>query len=78
MAHRARAVDLLELVAQAVHRSYYGAYEWSSAAWTDDRKLGRHGVELVAQLTIFLPVFDVASIATTAHPRPDEPKPVPV
>lgn len=76
-AHRAVCIDLLELVMQAAQRSYWGAHAWGGATWTDPRKLGRHGAELIATLAIRLPIHDRADVRVSPRPRPNEPKPAP-
>jgi hypothetical protein len=73
--HMRQAVGLLEAVVQALQHSYYGAYDLSDPTLNMDKKHLRHGVELIATLTINVPLFDVVSSAAVANPKPGEPKP---
>jgi hypothetical protein len=74
--HRRRCFDLWEVAAQAVHASYSGMYAWTSARWNLDRKDGVHGAELVATLTLNIPLSDVGNPHASPAPVPGEPKPV--
>lgn len=69
--HIAKCVELFEATEQAIHRSHYGTYEWGAMRWTDTVKHVVHGAELIAPITINLPIFDVAD---TFH-KPVSPEP---
>ncbi|MBX3205110.1 MAG: hypothetical protein KF764_08570 [Labilithrix sp.] len=76
LAHKRRCYDLLELATQEIHRVYDGSYEWTSATWTDERKHGRHGAELVATLVLNIPLFSTPYPFAEPVPVPGAPKPV--
>lgn len=65
LAHMRKCVDIFEAVVQEVKRAYWGVHEWSAARWENKRKDGRHGAELVARLTLNIPLFDIASQIVT-------------
>lgn len=75
LAHRKASYDLWEATTQAIHAAYYGNYHWTKARWEDARILGRHGVELVATLTLEVPLLDLASPLAAPKPKPGAPKP---
>ncbi len=75
LAHRRRCFDLFEVTAQEIHRAYYGAYTWTSARWEIPRKSMSHGAELIASLTLNIPIFDIPSSEAAPAPLPGEPKP---
>lgn len=76
LAHRRKCVDLFEVTTQEIQRAYHGAYGWSSATWADEKKHVRHGAELIATLTINVPIFDISSKAAIPGAVPGQPKPV--
>jgi hypothetical protein len=77
LAHRHACFDLWERVVQAMQAAYYGSHEWTVARWEDARKYGRHGAELVATLTVNLPIFDVTYPTASPEPVAGDPKPEP-
>lgn len=76
LAHRRRCLDLFEVTAQEIHRAYAGQEEWSSARWDDSKKHVRHGAELVATVTLNIPIFDIPYASATPRGVPNQPKPV--
>lgn len=76
LAHRQICFDLWEATAQALQRAYHGVHEWTGAKWSTERKHGRHGAELIATLTLNIPLFDTASPSAAPAPKPGQPKPV--
>lgn len=76
LAHRHKCFLLLEAVVQAAQHAYWGAHSWTSARWEDTRKQGRHGAELVATLSLNIPLLDQQWESATPEPIPGEPKPV--
>lgn len=75
-AHRRVCLALWEATVQAVQFAYHGAHSWGAANWSDPRKELRHGAELVATLTLNVPLFDVGGVFATPTPVPGDPKPV--
>ncbi len=78
LAHRHVCFDLFEATVQAVQRSYFGAHRWTSARWDEDTGTqGNHGAELIATLTLNIPLFDIVSPLAAPTPIVGEPKPAP-
>lgn len=75
VAHRKACYDLWEATTQAIHAAYNGMYHWTGARWNDSRVYQRHGAELLATLTLEVPLFDLASVLAAPKPKPGQPKP---
>jgi hypothetical protein len=58
MAHRQACVQIFQLVAQQVQAFAPGQHRWPSAKWTNERKQGQFGRELVATLALDIPIVD--------------------
>jgi len=73
--HRHICYDLWEAVTQALQRAYAGQYEWLNAQWSVERKHIIYGAELIATLSLNIPLSDLKSPEVIVGPRPGEPKP---
>lgn len=77
LAHKRHCYGLWEATAQILQKKHWGRHQWTGARWEDERKLGRHGAELIATLELSVPLFDVSSESATPSPLPGAPKPPP-
>lgn len=76
LSHIRKCFDIFEVTAQEVQLAYSGAFAWSALKRTTDKKHITHGAELVAKLTLNIPIFDLTYVSASPTAVPGQPKPV--